>query len=120
MSYTPLKLIDNLTVKEINLTSSVTMATTEDTVVVDEFPIGTYRSAKYETQVSDGINFQISEIRVLHDGALAYMTEYGVIVNDTLMGTFSVDISNGLFQLSFTPVNASSKTIKIARSTLTV
>jgi hypothetical protein len=120
MSYTPLKLIDSLTVKDLNLTSSITITTTQDPVVVDEFPIGTYRSAKYETQISDGTNFQISEIRVLHDGALAYLTEYGVITNASLMGTFMVTISNGLLQLMFTPVDASSKTIKIARSTITI
>lgn len=68
--------------------------------VLDSWAIGTYRSAKYMIQMTQGSEFQFSEVSMIHDGTNTYFTEYGVVEN--VSGgvlepnvNFSTDITGG-------------------------
>jgi hypothetical protein len=75
---------------------------TEETVI-DTWPIGEYRSAKYFVMVSDqGAAFPndylSAEICMVHDGTDAYMTIYNILSNseEESFITFTADVSDGL------------------------
>ena len=44
---------------------------------IDDFPGGTYRSAKYTMKVSDNTGYQALEVLLVHDGVTPIMTVYG-------------------------------------------
>ena len=52
-----------------------TSSTNED--LVDILDVSLYRSAKYEMQLTSGSDFAVTELRLLHDKANVFLTEYG-------------------------------------------
>jgi hypothetical protein len=87
--------------------------------IVDSFNTATYRSAKYEVQITSGSYFHVIELRVVHNGIIAFMTQYGEIISDVTLGQFYADVSNGSVNLYLTPTNAFN-TIKMIRTLITV
>ena len=59
-----------------------------------------YKSVKYIVEVTQGTNYQISELVVLTDGTATYQTEYGVIQNNGDFCTFTTSISSGVASLN--------------------
>ena len=68
---------------------AATVYTTSNTnqVVFDTIDTSVYRSAKYEMQITSGLHYSATELRLLIDEPNAYLTEYGTI-GDAL-GNFS-------------------------------
>jgi len=68
---------------------AATVYTTSNTnqVVFDTIDTSVYRSAKYEMQITSGLHYSATELRLLVDEPNAYLTEYGAI-GDAL-GNFS-------------------------------
>lgn len=87
--------------------------------IVDSFSPSTYRSAKYEVQITSGSYFHVIELRIVHNGIIALMTQYGEIVSDVTLGQFYADVSNGSVNLYLTPTNAFNA-IKMIRTLITV
>lgn len=102
----------------INNTAVVTTSsvTSNGTFTLDFWSASTYRSAKYEYQITQGTNYQVGEIRIFHDGTIATLNEYGTMGND--LATFSVSISTGNVVLSCTV--SSSSTVKLIRKLIVV
>ena len=98
---------------------TTTLATTT-TTAIDSFAVGTYRSAKYVVQITQGTNYQVSEVLVIHNGTTTFMTEYGVLETNGSLATFSSDISAGNARLLVTMASATSATINIKRTALVV
>ena len=98
---------------------NVTVATTSATAV-DTFAFATYRSAKYLVQITQGSNYQVSEILVLHNGTQTTMTEYAVLESGSALGTFTSDISSPDCRLIVTMGSATSATIRILKTYITV
>lgn len=73
----------------------------------------TYRSVIYQIQVTEGTNYNMTSINVLHDGTNTYMTEYGTINQPIGIATFSTDISGGALRLIGYPSFASETTFKV-------
>ena len=95
------------------------MSTTSATTVASH-AIATYRSVKYQVQVTRGSAYESREINVIHDGTTAYMTEYAHIFTSTGLGTFDATISSGNLLLQFTPGNNASCTVKVMSTATTV
>jgi hypothetical protein len=87
---------------------------------VDTWPIASYRSAKYLVQITQGTNYQFSEIVVVHNGTTTTMTEYAVIETNGALGTFTADVSAGNARLLVTMGSATSATINIERVAMVV
>ena len=93
--------------------------TTTNSIAVDNFDIYTYRSAKYEIQITSGSFYQVIELRVMHNGVCAFMTQYGELVSDVTLGQFDADVSNNVVNLYFRPTQAIN-TVKMIRRLITI
>lgn len=102
-------------------TRFITSGTTLQTL--DSFTAATYRSAKYVISVTDptGLDYVLTELMVLHDGANTYTTEYATIRSDAAASliTLSSDINAGLVRLRGTPT-VTPLQINIARTLVAV
>lgn len=96
-----------------------TVATTTATAV-DTWVIATYRSVKYLIQITQGTNYQFSEVVVMHNGTTTTMTEYAVVETNGALGTFTSDVSGGSARLLVTMGAATSATINIQRTLMVV
>lgn len=94
--------------------------TTTTATAVDTFAAATYRSAKYVIQVTQGSNYQVSEMMVIHNGTTTSTTEYAMMNTNGVLGTFTTDISGGNVRLLVTMSSATSTTINIARTAIVV
>ena len=105
----------------ISSTNSVqaTVATTSITAV-DTWAIATYRSVKYLVQITQGSNYQVSEIFVIHNGTTTFMTEFAVLETNGALGTFTSDISGGNARLLVTMGSATSATINIEKIAMVI
>jgi hypothetical protein len=83
--------------------------------VINTFPIATYRSAKYYIQITQGSNYQFSELMVIHDGTTTYDTEYAVLETAGELGSITSAINGANLELRVTMASAASATIKLKR-----
>ena len=83
-----------------------TSATTPNQAVAVVADAATYRSVKFQVQVTSGTAYQALEIMVIHDGTTAYLNTYGDVRTGANLSTFDADISGGNIRLLATPVNA--------------
>jgi hypothetical protein len=79
---------------------------------VDEFPASDIRGAEYALYIkNDAANgYQISKVLTVHTGASgsAFSTEYGIVISNNILGTFSASVSGANVILSVTPTVANS------------
>lgn len=83
---------------------------------VNSFDIAYYRSAKYNVQITQGSNHQVSEILVIHNGTTASMTEYGVVATNGSLASITADVNAGNARLLVTMGSSASATISITRT----
>jgi hypothetical protein len=57
---------------------------------------------------------------MFYDGTNIDFSEYGIITNNGLLGTFTADVSGSNIRLLFTPNGATSMSIRIARTLMAV
>jgi len=100
-------------------TVQAVVATTTATAV-DTWAIATYRAVKYLVQITQGSNYQFSEIVVVHNGTTTTMTEYAVVETNGALGAFTADVSAGNARLLITMGSATSATINIQRTLMVV
>ena len=103
--------VDTLSANNVAVNSLYTQKTaipiTTDTVV-DQFPLATYRVAKYTIKVSDNTGFQAIEILLVHDSINSFITVYGSLSTTGIdLASFSTDVVGGNVQLLGTSVNSS-------------
>jgi hypothetical protein len=102
-------------------TDTDTLTTTSTTqTALDTWAIATYRSAKYEIQISSGTSYHVTEVRIVQDGTTAYHAEYGEMLTGASLGSFAVDISAGNARLLFTAASATSTTVRFHRVAMKV
>lgn len=100
---------------EANITASQMSVLTTNTVQVDSLGIGT-RSAKYVIQISQGVDYQVSELLVIHNNSSAFKTEYAVVETNGALATFSVAYISGTAVLNVTMNSDSFATIKFIKT----
>ena len=113
---------ESLQIADTVMDSGLILVNTTATYVVDYYPIGQYRSAKYLIQIEDGsgisASFETIEILLLVDNAqTVYATEYAVLSSNGELGEFAADVEgDDVVRLYFTPFRASSKILKVFRT----
>jgi len=87
---------------------SVTLTTSDTTSnqVLDSISATTYRSVKYQIQITSSTSYHVTEVMVIHDGTDTFITEYGTIITGSSLATFTADVSGGNLRLLTTPTNA--------------
>ena len=98
--------------------SGSTTVTSTSQTAIDTFPAATYRSAKYQVQVTRGSEYHITEVYLVHDGTSSYGTEYATIKTGSQLAIFDSDIDDGFVRLLATPSSSSSTVFKVV-ATLT-
>lgn len=71
--------------------STVSVATTSPTIVYS-FPSTKYRSSKLQAQITQGSEYQVSELLLLHNGSNSDITEISSLVSTEYLGNFSVEV----------------------------
>ena len=87
---------------------------------VDSWDSTKYRTAKYIIQISQGSNYQSSEMLVMHNGSTTVNTEYALLQTDGILATISTDMNSGNVRLLITMMTNSSASINIKRTLSTV
>jgi hypothetical protein len=113
---------ESLQIADTVMDSGLILVNTTATYVVDYYPIGQYRSAKYLIQIEDGsgisASFETIEILLLVDNAqTVYATEYAVLSSNGELGEFAADVQgDNIVRLYFTPYQGTNKILKIFRT----
>jgi hypothetical protein len=107
--------ISQLTINENTLYGSYTTSTNSTSIIGihSELSILDYRSVEYCIQATQGNNFQAVKILSIHDGTLAYNSEYANIFNNVSLADYDIDISGGKIRLHVIPTSSSTTTYKI-------
>ena len=115
-----------VTVEGLNKDSTVysryataTVATTDSTAI-DTWAKATYRSCKYVIQITQGTNYQVSELLVVHNGTAASTTEYAIVETNGSLATLSADVDGTNVSLKVVMGAATSATIKIDKTLIAV
>ena len=79
--------------------SATATTTTTSQTAVDTFAATTYRSVKYQIQITRGSEYHITEVFIVHDGTTSYGTEYATIKTGSSLASFDTDIDSGNVRL---------------------
>jgi hypothetical protein len=97
--------------------TSTTLATTSQSTIATH-SASTYRTVKYLIQCTQGTDYHATEINLIHDGTTAYITEYGTIFDNAVLGTFDATLSGGNILLQMTPGSATSMTVRVVATAI--
>jgi hypothetical protein len=100
-------------------TSNTFTTSSTSQITVDSFSASTYRSAKYQVQVTSGSAYHIIELNLVHNGTTVFLAQYGEVLTGSSLGTFDADISGGNVRLLFTGVNSVS-VVKVIRDAINI
>jgi len=91
-------------------------------VQLDTIDTTQFDTVKYLVRVreNDGNGFHIQEIVMFYDGTNIGFSEYGIVTNGDLLGTFTADVSGSNMRLLFTPVNAALMSIRVIKTLMAV
>ena len=84
-------------------------------VLIDQFPTGTYTTAKYIVQVKQGTtaNIQAMEALVVHDSTNAFVTTYGIVTTGNAMGVLTANIVSSNVRLYYTSSSITNSNVKV-------
>jgi len=108
-------IVGNSYVRSDSTSISATSATT-----VASHAVATYRTVKYQVQITQGSSYHSTELNAIHDGTTVYLTEYGTIFSGSSLATFDSAISGGNMELKVTMGSNASSTIKVVSSAISV
>lgn len=112
--------ISELEVDDLNIQTTSTDVATTSATVVDSFALATFRTARYTVQITQGTDYQCSDLMVIHDGSTAIATEYAMLDTGGVLGTFDVAIASTNVELSVTMSSADAATVKVVRNSIIV
>ena len=87
-------------------TTTTIESTGGDAIIIDSFSVSSADIAKYIVKMKDVDTGAITgqDLLIVHNGVDTYISEYGVAyTSDSLLGTFSATIENGMVNLILTP-----------------
>ena len=97
--------------------TSTSVASTSATTIASH-AAATYRTVKYLVQCTQGTDYHSTEINLIHDGTTVYMTEYGTLFDNAVLGTFDATISSGNIILQITAGSATNMDVKVISSAI--
>ena len=97
--------------------TSTAVASTSATTIASHSAT-TYRTIKYLVQCTQGTDYHSTEINLIHDGTTVYITEYGTLFDNAVLGTFDATISSGNILLQITAGSSSNMDVKVISSAI--
>ena len=110
----------DLSISNGAFSSATATTTTTSQTAVDTFAAATYRSVKYQIQITRGSEYHITEVFIVHDGTTSYGTEYATIKTGSSLASFDTDIDSGNVRLLATPTSSSSTVFKLVKTLIKV
>ena len=104
----------------LGLETTITTVSSTSATTIDTLPIATYRSAKFQIQVTQGTSYQTADLLVIHDGSIASSIEYASLSTSEELAVFTTEISGSNLLLQATMGSASSATVKVVRYGVTI
>jgi hypothetical protein len=106
----------------VNSSNHYADITGTNVVYIDQFDGLQYTSAKYTVQIKDSGAIHFAEVTLFYDSAEndVYINTYGVLTNQGELGTISASVSNHQISLNFTPTDATSMKIRVAKTLMAV
>ena len=101
-----------------NIETNYTETTSTSEQIIDSFSKNRFRSVKYQVQVTNDTSHHTTEILLVHDEIITYLTEYGTILTDESLSTFSSAIVGSNVRLLATPILSSLTKFKIIRTAI--
>lgn len=92
---------------KVSTVANAVSVTSASQTSVASFAASAYRSAKFLVQATQGTNYMVTEILLVHDGTDCYITEYGRIEKSAFSATFDANIDTGNVHLYITASGAS-------------
>jgi hypothetical protein len=105
------KLISQKNFSNLIIVEKTTSSTNQ--AVLHEFSKNSFRSAKYQIQITRGNSYQTTEFLVVHDGTTSYNTEYGTIKSLENLCLFDSDVSGNLVRILITPTSSDFTEFKV-------
>jgi len=99
----------------ISFEAATQTTTTTSASTIDSFTAATYRSAQYQIQITQGTNYHVTTLNVVHDGSQVYIMEFGTIRTGVALATFDADISSGSVRVRGTPTTSLSTVFKLSK-----
>jgi hypothetical protein len=109
----------NTTGAKVGALANVAASTANTATTIDTWATGTYRTAKYIVQATNGSNFQSQEALVVHDGTTATIVSYAVIQTGSNLGVMSATVSSGNVLVQFVPA-ISSTTVRLTKDYMVI
>ena len=100
----------------IAIEAATSTTTTTSASNIDTFVAATFRSAQYQIQITQGSNYHVTTLNVLHDGSSVYLNEFGTIRTSASLATFDADIDSGNVRVRATPTTDSSTVFKLTKT----
>ena len=104
----------------VTLSSDTLTTTSTNADTISSISATVFRSATFQVQVTRGTQYHMTTINVIHNGTVAFMSEYGTIRTGAVLATFDADISGGNLRLRATPTSADSTVFKLSKTTIKV
>jgi hypothetical protein len=113
--------LSSIQIEDAGIEATTVYSATTSQIIVDQFPVPSYRSAHYMVQIVDQSNsyYQVSQISVIHDGVTVFLNEYNVLsTTPNKLGQFDSNINMGNVQLLFTSISTDTMKLSVIRSTI--
>ncbi len=104
----------------VTLSSDTLTTTSTNADTISSISATVFRSATFQVQVTRGTQYHMTTINVIHNGTVAFMSEYGTIRTGAVLATFDADINSGNLRLRATPTSADSTVFKLSKTTIKV
>ena len=104
----------------VTLSSDTLTTTSTNADTISSVSATVNRSATFQVQVTRGTQYHMTTINVIHNGTVAFMSEYGTIRTGAVLATFDADINSGNLRLRATPTSADSTVFKLSKTTIKV
>lgn len=104
---------------QVGAIANVSVASANTATTIDTMATGTYRSAKYVIQVTNGGNYQVMEALLISNGTTATVTTYGVVQTSGNLGVLSATQSGSNALLQFIAANATNN-VRITKDYLLI
>lgn len=102
------------------LDTNVIGVTTTDPYTISSFPANTFRSARFQVQITQGTDYQTTDLLTIHNGTTVNLVEYGSIATNDYLGSFSGIILGGDALLQVTMVSQNYAEVKIVSQKITI
>jgi len=100
----------------IAIQAATKTTTTTSASTIDTFSKSTFRSAQYQIQVTQGSNYHVTTLNVLHDGTNVFLNEFGTIRSGASLSSFDADINSDDVRVRGTPTTDSSTVFKLTKT----